>query len=99
MTPPPHTVAPPLVAGVAMLIHALALWAVGFSNVCRSDGCIGIVFPAGAAAIALAVQLLILLPLHGSRLERHGRSATRAFLGWGGISLLAALFPLAFLQS
>ena len=89
---------PPTIGIVATVIFGLALWAMGFSHSCASDGCIGIVFPGGGAAIALAIQLFLLVPIEAFRRRRSGRPLHPSVLVWIVMSVAAFGVPIAFVK-
>ena len=72
MQPKKSTPTPPYLYFAVGVIFLLSAWSASFSRSCQSDGCIGVVFPIGAALIALAVQIFVLIPIY-----RIGRSRTR----------------------
>lgn len=98
MSTPQKIEIPPTLGIVACVIFALALWAMGFSHSCASDGCIGIVFPGGGAAIALAVQLFVLVPVQSFRRRRSGKPLHPSLLVWIAMSVAAFGVPIAFVK-
>jgi hypothetical protein len=89
---------PAPISGVVFVILALAMWAASFSHTCRSDGCIGLIFPAGASAVALAIQVLVLIPLYAYRRHKAGATLFPAVAIWAGMSIAAFAVPLAFVK-
>ncbi|MFO1408524.1 MAG: hypothetical protein U1F08_13485 [Steroidobacteraceae bacterium] len=89
---------PPAIGLMAVVILALALWAMGFSRSCSSDGCIGIVFPGGGAIIALAIQLFVLVPIHAFRRRRSGKALYPSLPVWIAMSVVAFGLPMAFVK-
>lgn len=89
---------PPHIVAVAVAVFLLAVWAASFSHSCRSDGCIGIVFPAAGAAAALAVQLLVLLPQYMLSRKRAGRPFGRTAAAWAAISVAVFVVPMLFVK-
>lgn len=98
MSEHPRVEIPSTIGAVAVLILGLALWAMSFSHSCRSDGCIGIVFPGGGAAIALAVQLFVLVPTHAYRRRRSGKDLYPSVPVWIAMSIVAFGLPIAFVK-
>ena len=98
MSGKPSVEIPSAIGAVAVLILGLALWAMSFSHSCRSDGCIGIVFPGGGAAIALAVQLFVLVPTYAYRRQRGGKNLYPSVPAWIAMSILAFGLPIAFVK-
>ena len=88
---------PYLFIGVAA-IFALSVWAASFSRTCQSEGCIGVVIPAGGAILALAAQLFVLVPIYATVKWR----AKESFIGrvaiWLAGSVAAALIPGLFIK-
>lgn len=92
---------PPSVAYLTtgtLVIFLLAAWATSFNHTCKSDGCIGIVFPAGGAFIALLVQLFVLLPIFCFRRTRQKLPFGRLAAAWVSGSLTAFVVPLVFVK-
>jgi hypothetical protein len=89
---------PPAIALLGGVIFSLSLWAMSFSHSCRSDGCIGLVFPAGGAAIGLALQLLLLVPFFALRRARAGAPLWPSVAVWVAGSVLLFAMPLAFIK-
>jgi hypothetical protein len=87
---------PPVVAFFAVAIFLLAFWATGFSHSCRSDGCIGVIIPAGASAVTLALQLLVVIPVVAFKRHRNGLPLWRSLGVWAGVSIAAFAIPIAF---
>jgi hypothetical protein len=81
---------------VAVLI--LAGWAASFSRSCQSDGCIGIVFPAAGAVIALLVQLAIVLPLFCRSRSKAKVPYAREASYWAVGSMIALVVPMLFIK-
>jgi len=86
-----------LIAGL-IVIFLLAAWAASFSRTCQSDGCIGVVFPTGGALIALAIQLLVLVPVFCFRRARSELPFGWPAAAWVGGSLAAFIFPMLFIK-
>jgi hypothetical protein len=86
------------VALVAAIVLSLSLWAMSFSHSCVSDGCIGVVIPAGGAAIALALQLLVVIPVAAIKRHRGGSSLWPSLAVWIAASVAAFAIPLAFVK-
>ena len=84
-----------LAAG-ASAIFLLSAWGASFSRTCQSDGCIGIVFPVGAAFIALLIQLLVLIPFHCFMRRKLRLSFGAIAVAWAGGSIAAFIIPLLF---
>lgn len=84
-----------LPAGLAVIFF-LATWAAWFSHTCQSDGCAGVVCPAGGAVIVLLVQLLILVPVFCLRRARSKLRYGRLAAAWIGGSLAAFIAPMLF---
>jgi hypothetical protein len=84
-----------LAAGLAV-IFLLSAWGASFSRTCQSDGCIGIVFPVGAALIALLIQLLALMPFHCFKRHKLRLPFGAMAAVWAGSSLAAFVIPLLF---
>ena len=78
------------------VIFLLSAWGASFSRNCQSDGCIGIVFPVGAALIALLIQLLVLIPFYCVRRRKLQLSFGTLAAAWVGGSLAAFAVPLFF---
>jgi hypothetical protein len=89
---------PPVVVFFAVAIFLLAFWATSFSHSCRSDGCIGVVLPAGAAAVTLALQLLEVIPVVAFKRHRNGLPLSRSLGVWTGVSIAAFAFLIAFVK-
>ena len=77
-------------------IFLLATWAASFSRSCRSDGCIGVVIPAGGALITLAIQLFVLIPFFCFRRSRSELPFGLMAAAWAGCSLAAFIVPMLF---
>lgn len=77
-------------------IFLLAAWAASFSRSCQSDGCIGVVIPAGGALIALAIQLFALIPFFCFRRARSELPFGLQAAIWAGGSLAAFIVPMLF---
>jgi hypothetical protein len=88
---------PYLFVGVAV-IFALSVWAASFSRTCQSDGCIGVVFPAGGAILALAAQLFVLVPIYATVKWRAKEPFLRRVAIWLGVSVAAVLIPGLFIK-
>jgi hypothetical protein len=84
-----------LAAG-AGAIFLLSVWGASFSRTCQSDGCIGIVFPVGAAFIALLVQLFVVIPFYCFKRRKLRLSFGAMAAAWAGGSLAAFVIPLLF---
>ena len=81
---------------VAVIVFLLAAWGSSFSHSCSSDGCIGIVIPVGAALLALAVQIFVLIPAYAIERSR-ARKPMAARVGlWIAVSIAAFMLPMAF---
>ena len=89
---------PPVVAFFAVAIFLLAFWATSFSHSCRSDGCIGVIIPAGAAAVTLALQLVVVIPVAAFKRHRNRRSLWPSVGVWMGVSIAAFAIPIAFVK-
>ena len=89
---------PPVIVGIAAAIFLLALWALSFSHSCASDGCIGIIFPAGAAAALLAAQLLVAVPVFGYKRHQAGKPFASTSVLWVAVSIAAFALPIAFVK-
>jgi hypothetical protein len=89
---------PPVILTMAAAILTLALWALSFSYSCRSDGCIGIIFPAGASALVLAIQLLGFVPYFGYKRHKSGKNAFPSVALWAAISIAAFAIPIALVK-
>lgn len=98
MSDNPRIEIPATIGIVATVIFGLALWAMGFSHSCTSDGCIGIVIPGGGAAIALAIQLLVLVPVQAFLRRRNGKPLHPSLLVWVAMSVAAFGVPIAFVK-
>ena len=98
MSDKPRIDIPTSIGSVAAVIFGLAVWAMSFSHSCTSDGCIGIVIPGGGAAIALAVQLLVLVPVEAFRRRRRGDPLHPSVLVWIVMSVAAFGVPIAFVK-
>jgi hypothetical protein len=98
VTPEPRYQAPAPIATALVLIVFLSLWALSFSHSCRSDGCIGIIFPAGGALIVLAVQLLLLIPGYIVLRKRAQKPYAPTATLWAGLSIAAFVLPLLFMK-
>lgn len=88
----------PYLPGVAALILLFALWGASFSHSCQSDGCIGIIFPMGAAAALLALQLFVCLPVLLFRWNRRRQPVGAVATIWLALSLAAFGVPLLFVK-
>ena len=77
-------------------ILVCALWAVSFSHSCSSDGCIGIIVPAGAALATLGVQLFVLIPVDAVRTSRRKKPVVLRAVIWTIVSIAAFGVPLLF---
>jgi hypothetical protein len=88
---------PYLIVGVAV-IFALSVWAATFSRTCQSDGCIGVVFPAGGALIALAAQLFVLVPIYATVKWRAKEPFIQRVAIWLAVSVAAVLIPGLFMK-
>jgi hypothetical protein len=77
---------------------ALSVWAASFSRTCQSDGCIGVVFPAGGAILALAAQLFVLVPIYATVKWRAKEPFLRRVAIWLGVSVAAVLIPGLFIK-
>lgn len=84
---------PYLYAGL-VVIGFISVCAGFFSVTCSSDGCIGVVFIAGAGVVALLVQLLVLLPIFCYRNRRTDVPMSHVVALWVILSLAAFLAPL-----
>ena len=98
MSDKPRIEIPTSIGAVAAVIFGLAVWAVSFSHSCTSDGCIGIVIPGGGAAIALAIQLFLLVPVQAFRRRRSGKPLHPSLLIWVAMSVAAFGVPIAFVK-
>jgi len=98
MSDKPSIEIPSTIGTLAVVILALALWAMSFSHSCTSDGCIGIVIPGGGAAIALAIQLFLLVPVQAFRRRRSGKPLHPSLLVWVAMSVAAFGVPIAFVK-
>lgn len=98
MSDKPRIDIPTSIGSVAAVIFGLAVWAVSFSHSCTSDGCIGIVIPGGGAAIALAIQLFLLVPVQAFRRQRSGKPLHPSLLVWVVMSVAAFGVPIAFVK-
>ena len=98
MSDKPRIDIPSTIGIVATVIFGLALWAMGFSHSCTSDGCVGIVIPGGGAAIALAIQLFLLVPVQAFRRRRSGKPLHPSLLVWVAMSVAAFGVPIAFVK-
>jgi hypothetical protein len=98
MSDKPSIEIPSTIGTLAVVILALALWAMSFSHSCASDGCIGIAIPGGGAAIALAIQLFVLVPTQAYRRRRSGKPLHPSLLVWILMSIAAFGIPIAFVK-
>lgn len=80
----------PLLTGLCLV---LSLWGMSFSYSCRSDGCIGVVLPFGAASVVLLAQLLVGLPLLWWRWRQRQWPVGLVLLQWGLVTLAAVVIP------
>jgi hypothetical protein len=81
---------------VAGIIFLFSCWGASFSHSCASDGCIGIVIPVGGALIALAAQILMLIPAYGVQRARAGQAVALRIGLWLAGSLAAFVLPMLF---
>jgi hypothetical protein len=88
---------PYLFVGVAV-IFVLSAWAASFSRTCQSDGCIGVVFPAGGALLALAAQLFVLVPIYATVKWRAKEPFLYRVAMWFAVSVAAVLIPGLFIK-
>ena len=88
----------PYLPVVAALILLCAVWGASFSHSCQSDGCIGIIFPLGAAAALLALQLFVCLPILLFRWHRQRQPVGLIAASWLAMSIAAFGIPLLFVK-
>lgn len=75
------------------IIFAFSAWAAWFSHKCLSDGCMGIVYPIGAALVVLGVQAVVVIPFNAIRRWRGGEPFAAATLQWIIASVAAFWLP------
>jgi len=88
----------PYLPVVTALILLLSFLAMRFSYSCYSDGCIGIVFPAGGALILLAIQILLCVPIFIILARRAGRPFLAASAAWVLLSVSCFAIPMLFVK-
>ena len=88
----------PYLPVITALTLLCALWGVSFSHSCQSDGCIGVIFPVGAAAVLLALQMVICLPVLLFRWRRRRQPVGAVAVSWLALSLAAFGIPLLFVK-
>lgn len=81
---------------VAVIVFLLAAWGSSFSHSCSSDGCIGIVIPVGAALLALAVQIFMLIPAYAIKRSQAGKPVVARVGLWIAVSAAAFVLPMVF---
>lgn len=81
---------------VAIVILILSVKGASFNSSCKSDGCIGIIFPVGGALIALSVQIFILIPLYAIKLSQTEEGTTTKVTWWVVGSIATFAIPMMF---
>lgn len=84
----------PYLAVAAGLILLFTCWGAAVSRSCQSDGCIGLGIPLVLSFGALAIQVLVLVPIYAFRRWRADGRFIAGAASWIGVSIACFILPL-----